>query len=392
MLNQTFHPQQLFNMVSRDDIVKYELGNTDIDVMNSITSISYVLSQNEFLFAGINKRTVKGRDVYTTIDRNEFFALKKLNLIIKKLYTISYSSRNEILNQLIGIIEDGSSYKIIRADIKDFFDSIPRNKLINKLKSDSLLGSSMTNKLKQLDAHLNKLSCSTLPRGISLSSTFSEIYLRDFDQKLKNHKDVYYYARYVDDIIIVCLEGLKDVEKVLEDNLKTLGLELNDKYKVVDNIFKTDDFDYLGVNFGFTSKMVRFSLSSNKVNKLKTRIIKSIVDYKNNKNDDLLISRIKFITSNYTLYTRTESNNLKAGIYYDNQHLNNFSQLNDLNEFLRKSITSKKGSLSSVCKLIPRKTVEQCMKQCFFQGYINKRMIGFGSSRMADVVRCWKNV
>lgn len=306
MLNQTFNPLELKKLVTSDDITKYKLGYSEIDVMNSITSISYKVSQKEFTFTGVNKKTFKGRDVYTTNDKNEFLALKKLNSILKRLYTVSYSSRNEILNQLIEIIEDGSDYKIIRADIKGFFDNVPRKKLINKFKSDSLLGSLMINKLKQFDQCLTKLSCSTLPRGISLSSTLSEIYLRGFDQIMKNHKDVYYYARYVDDIVIVCLDGLDDIESLLKSNLDKLGLELNDKYKVIDSRFKNDDFDYLGVNFAFSSKGMSLTLSKNKVNKLKTRIIKSILDYKKNRDDNLLIYRIKFITSNYSLYTKTE--------------------------------------------------------------------------------------
>ena len=154
MLNQTFNPKELKKLISGDDISKYKLGYTENEVMSSITSISYKLSQREFSFSEINKKNFKGREVFTTNNREEFFALKKLNSIIQRLYTISYSSRNDILNQLIEIIEDGSDYKIIRADIKDFFDNVPREKLISKLKSDSLLGSLMINKLRQLDSSL----------------------------------------------------------------------------------------------------------------------------------------------------------------------------------------------------------------------------------------------
>jgi hypothetical protein len=345
MLNQTFCPRELNKLVSRDDIKKYKLGYSDIEVMNSITSISYTLSQRQFEFTEVSENMHNGKAIFTTVNKNEFIAIKKLNSIIKKLYTVTHSNRNEILEQLIEIIKDGSDYKIIRADIKDFFGSVQRKKLINKLKRDSLLGSLMINKLNQLDKCLTKLSCSTLPRGISLSSTLSEIFLRDFDQTIKNNSNVYYYARYVDDI--VCLDGLENIESLLKSNLENLGLELNNKYKVIDGRVKPDNFDYLGVNFSFTSKGTSFSFSKNKVNKLKTRIIKLILDYKNNRDDNLFLNRVKFITGNYTLYTKTESNNLKGGIYYSNRHINDFNQLNELNEFLRKSLTSKKGSLSN---------------------------------------------
>ena len=249
----------------------------------------------------------------------------------------------------------------------------------------------MINKLNQLDSSLTSLSCKGLPRGISLSSTLSEIYLRDFDYEMKCNDGVYYYARYVDDIIIICIDNVGDVQRTLTKKLQLLGLELNDKFKVVDDKSENADFDYLGVNFAFKDKNIRYYLSNNKVKQYKTRIIKSILDYRKNMDDNLLIERIKFITSNYHIFTKTESNNLKAGIYYNNQYINNYSQLSELNEFLRKSLSSKKGSLSKVTKRIPSTVVTECLKSCFFKGYINKEMVSYSPKKISNIVRCWDN-
>ncbi len=391
MLNQTFTPSELKKLVTDKEIRKFSWGKAEQDILNSVTSISYAVSQSNFEFSNIKKAKIKGKDVFTVENEYEYFAIKRLNHIVKRLYTVTHSNRNEILDQVIEVLNDGCDYKVIRADIKGFFDNISRNKLVKKLKSDSMLGSLMINKLNQLDSSLTSLSCKGLPRGISLSSTLSEIYLRDFDYDMKCHNGVYYYARYVDDMIIICIDNVVDVQKTLTKKLQLLGLELNDKFKIVDDKSKSADFDYLGVNFDFKDKHIKYSLSNNKVKQYKTRIIKSILDYRKNMDDNLLIERIKFITSNYHIFTKTESNNLRAGIYYNNQYINNYTQLNELNEFLRKSLSSKKGSLSKITKRIPSAVVTECLKSCFFKGYINKEMVSYSPKKISNIVRCWDN-
>ncbi|TLS83838.1 hypothetical protein FD722_06675 [Photobacterium damselae subsp. damselae] len=395
MLNQTFNPKSLMNIISDDDIKKHCLGKDKSEIMTAITSISYHVSQDDFKFEKITKRRIDNKEekyIFFTKDKNEFFAIKKINHILKRIYKIEHNGRNEILKQVIDIINDGSSYQIIRADIKSFFESVNRSILIDKIKKDSLLSSLMIKKLNALDRFLLSENFSGLPRGLSLSSTLSELYLRNFDRSIKSNSNVYFYSRYVDDIIIICLDNINEVEDLVRKKLEELDLSLNDKYKKINNIKKNDEFDYLGVKFRFDKKSVDFLLSSNKINKIKTRIIKSIVDYGINKNESLLLERIEFLTGNYKLYTKTESNNLKAGIYYNNQYINNFSQLNELDSFLRKSLTAKKGSLSKITKTIPSDTVSKCMRYSFFRGYINKKIINLSDKKTIQIVRCWKYV
>ncbi|MBF4327934.1 hypothetical protein EAY16_21895, partial [Vibrio anguillarum] len=101
MLDQTFSPQSLNKLVSGSDVAKYSLGVNGDLVINTITSISYEVSQESFKFENVKVRKIKDKDVYYVDDRSEYFAVKKLNSIIKKLYTINHSNRNEILKQLI---------------------------------------------------------------------------------------------------------------------------------------------------------------------------------------------------------------------------------------------------------------------------------------------------
>ncbi|HBV4973744.1 TPA: hypothetical protein MDZ92_005595 [Klebsiella pneumoniae] len=44
---------------------------------------------------------------------------------------------------------------------------------------------------------------SGLPRGISLSATLAELCLQEIDSFFLKEKDVFYYSRFVDDILII---------------------------------------------------------------------------------------------------------------------------------------------------------------------------------------------
>ncbi|PHZ58900.1 hypothetical protein CRG86_014760 [Photobacterium leiognathi] len=278
------------------------------------------------------------------------FCDKKLNYTLHTIYKIKHQGRNEILKQFINIINDGSDYKIIRIDIKDFFNEINRRDLFYKIKKDSFLGSLMIRKLNELDSFLIEDKCDGLPRGLSISSTLSELYLRNFDSSIKSNDNVYFYGRYVDDIIVVCLDNVYAVDDLIKKSLNNIGLSVNDKYEIIDDIKSDFCFDYLGVKFKSSNGKIEQLLSSKKIRKIKSRIIKSILDYRVNNDDVLLLDRLLFLSSNYHLYTRTESNNLKAGIYYNNQFINSYYQLSELNTFLRKSITARRGTLYKVVK------------------------------------------
>ena len=46
-------------------------------------------------------------------------------------------------------------------------------------------------------------SGSGVPRGFGVSAYLSELYMREIDNEIKALPDVIYYARYVDDIVII---------------------------------------------------------------------------------------------------------------------------------------------------------------------------------------------
>jgi len=150
----------------------------------------------------------KGKPVYS-LKRDapeHYYAEKQISKNLSRLYKVKQANRNQIVSQLADLLHDKFPYHFIRTDISNFYESIDHASLLKKLENDQLLSHKSLRLTKQL---LTKFSSQVgsngigLPRGIGLSSYLAELYLRDFDQEIRGLEDVVFYARYVDDIVVV---------------------------------------------------------------------------------------------------------------------------------------------------------------------------------------------
>lgn len=120
-----------------------------------------------------------------------------------------------------------------------------------------------------------------LPIGNYLSQYFANFYLSYFDHWLKEKKEVRYYFRYADDMVILSNskvylhEILYDIKTYLTNNLK---LEVKNNYQ----IFPVDKrgIDFVGYVIYHTHVLVRKNIKKNFAKMLKRRKNKnSIASY-----------------------------------------------------------------------------------------------------------------
>tara|TARA_R110002074_G_scaffold385038_1_gene565992 strand:+ start:49 stop:699 length:651 start_codon:yes stop_codon:yes gene_type:complete len=172
--------------------------------------------------------------------------------------------------------------------------------------------------------------------------------------------DVVFYARYVDDIIVLFapLPGadVRVKRPKIRGFLRDISLTMNEaaektKESPVDDqgIPKakgTWDFEYLGYRIDFRSG-VSVYMSRKRLARYKNRVFGCFQRYQNQKSKNykkayrLLIKRVRFLTSN-TQLTHNKSN-AYVGIYFNNMHLTHHNDLSALDHIL----TAKVGSLSS---------------------------------------------
>nr|EIX1721391.1 hypothetical protein [Cronobacter sakazakii] len=249
---------------------------------------------------------------------------------------------------------------------------------------------------------------SGLPRGIGLSATMAELYLEDFDDKVKRTNSVFYYARYVDDIIIFTCDKIMDFQAFfktfLPDNLefniskcREINIHSDDKGMMA------DEFNYLGYCFcvrngkvkNSEKRDVKVTISKKKIFKLKRKIVLSLKDYCNTNDFTLLEKRIKFLTSNIILekakkVSDEESSPLYSGVYYNYLHIRSYEQLKLLDLFKNKVLFSCRGSLGN--QLIAKgdkELLRKLRKYSFLSGFNNRRKVSFTFKEINDIRRCW---
>ena len=142
--------------------------------------------------------------------------------------------------------------------------------------------------------HLESLHASSatdkigIPRGIGVSAYLAELYMRDIDKEISSLKDVTYYARYVDDIIIVFTPTTNQKTPTYIDQVKNImetdtGLKMNPVKTSELDLVKSNatlELNFLGYQFKFKDlKFVQIKLTNDKMNKYKRRITNAIQEF-----------------------------------------------------------------------------------------------------------------
>ena len=159
---------------------------------------------------------------------------------------------------------------ILKGDVKNYFGSIPIDKAIE-------LAEKRIEDKEILDIVVKfiKLTNEGLPLGLQQSQLLSNLYLSDFDHRIKEEWRMKYYGRHMDDFYILS-EDKKKLEDILawsETYLESRGLKLNPKTCICYR-----QFDYLGFHFvvSDTGKIIT-RLSKAKL-KSKRRHLKKMVE------------------------------------------------------------------------------------------------------------------
>lgn len=375
------------------------------------------LIAHELFRSGINIRNINinSKKVYLIGNLSEKLVLRKCALNLRQGSNTILRHRNIIIEEIVPHLRDGTDYKVYRLDIKSFFESINTSDLIIKLEKIPNITRHTKNIVKYF---LKTINCSCpqgLPRGIEISPILSEIYLNEFDLAIISDHEVFYYSRFVDDIIIVTSTKYEEslfIRKI-QTNLPT-GLKLNkEKQKIIhlgkkegqEKIYK-DSFEFLGYKFNINKveearkektvfRTVSIDFSKKRLSKLKTRISRAYYAYFKYGNFNLLLDRITFLTTNRDQKSKSKSRDGQAdtkictGIYYSNCKVDSNSQdLLELDFFLKK-ITLSTPIMKKPRYTLSRDQKNKLLKRSFVRGFNEKIYRRFNYNRAEEILRVW---
>lgn len=426
MYDQSFSRHALERVLRKSDFRKIPAAEQEAFKNDQLTSAlaaafsDFSKPSNPLIFFLLKKKKI-----YRFNKLADELVARKIRENLKRIVRSRGRGRSVIVSNLKTLLEEGVPYRIYRLDVKSFYESFDAVEVIAKIDGLPRLGPHSKNLMRTILANHANMGGSGIPRGLSLSATISDLMMHDFDQRISSDPSVFFYARYVDDIIILSssLEDSVPFCQFVESNLP-VGLKLNSSKKdivsaekrvspvkksapgVVLESLRVLNFDYLGYNFsvdepeqeknksaGAHFRDVTVDIAKTKVRKIKTRIIRSFVDYERGGNWELLLDRMKFLTQNFSVYNSKMGARKLAGIYHSYPQVSDDSAgLVELDNFLRNAILSRVGRLFS--KTTSKLTAQQkrtLLAQSFVKGHTNKSFVYFSAQRISEIQKCWKN-
>ncbi len=270
------------SLLSEREIKKYDsyINNKEYkELARKIINGEYEFSYPRRV--AINKiRKNKKRIVYI-YKKEETYILKMLTFLMHKydylfspnLYSFRKNSscKKAIFDLIRQHIKIKAGYKV---DIKNYFNSIPTEKLLSTLKADlqddklyNLFAEILTNKIVLSDGEEIEDEKGIMA-GVPLASFLANYYLKDLDQYFYDNNVT--YCRYADDIIVFDdIENLEKHRKYIVDYLKEKGLEVNEEKEFFYN--PGDEIEFLG----FSYKNGTIDLNANSIKKIKGKIRRS---------------------------------------------------------------------------------------------------------------------
>lgn len=418
MYDQSFNSVSLSRELRRGDFV-FLKQLRDPDYRAGV--IAQAVGRSHSGFEGydlLSTTTLKGKPVFFPADFSDELILRKIGKNVERLTGVQHPERDQLVANLRALISEGLPYRIYRLDLKSFYESITVDLAQDAVCNTPLLSIPTKRHIEAILAHHCASGHKGLPRGIGLSAILAELVMRDFDRAVCKIESVYFYGRFVDDIIVLT-NGLEDAKFFLQNLRKKLpdGLILNQKKQQVLSASKDVApfgstgmpttvlaFDYLGYRFnvweppkvhqrpGDHFRDVWLDIADTKVSKIKTRIIRSLIAYLSDEDFDLLEARIKYLTSNFSVLDSSRERKRLAGIYHNYWQVDvvRSKALLELDQFVKKAIISASGKIFDA---FYTKTSDQqrrrLLANSFIRGFKKKSYLYFSRDQIIKIQRCW---
>lgn len=426
MYDQSCNPATLNAMMRRGDF--HRVPKAARDLFREFT-VAAADNAARTYFGGTNpikKFHLKKKSAYRLRSLSDDLVVRKISLNLRKLGKRKTNNRSLIIKTLNHFLAEGVPYKVYRLDIKSFYESFDQNAVKEKIDSLKIFPPQSKRILRLILDHYHTIGGQGLPRGMAISADLSDFLMTDFDNHVRNHPAVYYYGRYVDDILIITNlteyhnEFLSELNLKLPSGLqfhtnkkKNQALSIAEKTKVQKGEkdgpkpppkFKLS-LDYLGYRFSVfdppqsgsarndgCQRIVTVDIAPVKLAKIKSRIVRSLLDFRKTGNSSLLIDRIKYLTSNFYIMDKSTCKRQLSGIYYSYPLLSpDAGGLLELDKFLRNAILSKKGRLfATTAPMLTSSLKRELLSYSFKTGHETQRFIYFSLTKIGDIQRCWK--
>lgn len=408
MYDPTFGSAALARHLCKNDFLKQPALKNEAH-KEALVSQAVTTARDGFSSLPLTPNNLAGRTIYQVNDLACDLVLRKAAQNIRRITASKQGSRIEIVRRLKLLCEEGLPFTVAKMDIEKFYPSVDQDFLSIQLSKRLMTAPSTRSVVRSLIQQCKTSSVNGLPPGLAISAELSEFYMQDFDQRMRKQLIAHYFARYVDDIVLILpeLENPNTLKAQVEDALPP-GLKLNfSKSKIYP--FKNTkmksphvehSFDYLGYKLSVfhtdkarpISRRVELDIAPSKVRKNKTRIVKSLLKYLGDGNFDDLRDRVRILTCGYQFFDERQQKKRSAGLQHTYSLINsNAPALAELDKFFLAMVLGRSGSVGGRLALaLTNRQRKELLKYSFVRGLANRVHFRFSADRLADLMECWK--
>lgn len=411
MFDPTFGSASLARHLNKNDFKKQPKLKNDAHKATVIAK-AVATARNGFSTLPLTSNDLSGRMIYQVNDLASDLVLRKAAQNIRIITGAKQSNRLEIIQRLKLFCEEGMSFTVAKMDIKNFYTSIDQDALSSQLGRRLITASSTRSVVSSLIDQCKNNAVGGLPPGLAISAELSEFYMQDFDRHMRVSLGAHYFARYVDDIVLVLPElgSSKKLKSQIEDALPK-GLKLNfTKSKIfvfgntrVNAPTVEHSFDYLGFEFkvGQTKngknkephfRTVKLDIAASKVKKNKTRVVKSLLQYLSDGNFQDLRDRVRILTCGYQFFDERQKKKRSAGLQHTYSLIDSGSPaLVELDRFLAAIVLCRSGPIGGRLALtMTNRERKELLKYSFAKGVAEGVHFRFSAHRLVYLMECWK--
>lgn len=368
----------------------------------------------------------KRKKIYKIKDSGHVLLQRKIAHAFSTIFSVKIINRDITIKRIRELLKDDSPYRVYRLDIKSFYESVDLDDVFKDFSKGHIFTKKNLSTAKSLlqinGAYLG------LPRGYALSSVLSEVILKSFDNFLFNQGNIIFYARFVDDILLIT-NASEDAAQFIEE-IKThlpYGLSLNNSKQKIISFDKNCDgnFSYLGYLFEVKKyadrkeRPVNLEISPSKVKKIKSRIVLAFLDYSQKLTKiqtstpvalrpalirveiALLKDRIRFLSGNYEFMDYKFDCERSAGLYFNYRLIEEGERksLKELDAFLlgilrggkNKVFRQVRGHLRSLSVPLADE-FKKIIELSFYENFTKVTYFYFNEKRLEEIQKCWKYV
>jgi len=358
---------------------------------------------------------LKKKSTYRIKDPGDDLVIRKLSKNLSGYVEASSRGRDFVISNLQLHLEEGVPYRLYRLDVKSFYESFSQEDILARITSLPNLSPISKRHLKTLLSYFSALGGTGIPRGMAISAVLADLMMSQFDTQVSRNPFVYFYGRYVDDIVALT-NATEQPDEFLRQLTKELptGLRLNSakqqmltipaEVKMVDKqISPNCVVEYLGYRFTVFDPLkqkstkrsiyrdVHVDIATSKLKRIKTRIARSFLDFSKSRNFQLLHERIKFLTTNFSVQDKNSGRKRLAGIHHSYPQLTPEAKtLDELDQYLRTAVLSKTGRVFGLsAPHLSNQQKRQLLRYSFRRGHTEQILSHFSGQKISEIQKCW---